>query len=212
MKTLFSLLTLLFVSITSFTQDMYLEYKTSGTMTATNKVYTSSTAGMRMEMEMNVPQVGKMLTVVMMPKGKNSMYILNDKNKTYSESSLNADKTVKDLDVSIEVVGKEKVAGYNCVHLKVITNKNQVTDMWTTKDIAGYEAMEALTKGNNMFGSEKVYAQLKSKGADGMMVKTVINMGKSSMVNVLVKAEKRSNPASLFALPAGYSKMAAPKY
>ena len=212
MSNLFSLLTLLLFSTSTFAQDMYLEYKTSGTMAATNKVYTSSTSGMRMEMEMNMPQIGKMLTIVMMPKGKNSMYILNEKNKTYTESPLNGEQMGKDLDYSIQVVGKEKVAGYNCVHLKVTTNKNQITDMWTTKDIAGYEAMEVLTKGIDMFGSKDVFAQLKSKGADGIMVKTVLNMGGSSMVNELVKVEKRSNPASLFALPASYSKVSTPKY
>lgn len=212
MKTLFSFLTLLLFSISAFAQDMYLEYKTSGTVAATNKVYTSSTSGMRMEMEMNMPQVGKMLTTVMMPKGKNSMYILNEKNRTYTESPLNGDQMGNDLDYSIQVVGKEKVAGYNCVHLKVTTNQNQITDMWTTKDISGYEVMEALTKGIDMFGSNDVYAQLKSKGADGIMVKTVLDMGKSSVVSELVKAEKRSNPESLFTLPAGYSKVSTPKY
>ena len=45
-----------------------------------------------------------------------------------------------------------------------------------------------------------------------MMVKTVLNIGESSMVNELVKAEKRSNPANLFILPAGYSKVNTPKY
>ena len=183
MKTLF----LLLLSFTAFTQDMYLEYKTSGTMVATNKIYTSASSGMRMEMEMNIPQVGKMLTIVMIPKGKNSMFILNEKSKTYTESPMSANKDVKDLDFNIQVVGKEKVAGYNCVHLKVTTAQQQVTDMWTTKDIAGYETMEVLTKGNNMFGSEKIYSQLKSKGADGIMVKTVLNMGKNAMVNELVK-------------------------
>ena len=114
MKTLF----LLLLSFTAFTQDMYLEYKTSGTMVATNKIYTSASSGMRMEMEMNIPQVGKMLTIVMIPKGKNSMFILNEKSKTYTESPMSANKDVKDLDFNIQIVGKEKVAGYNCVHLR----------------------------------------------------------------------------------------------
>ena len=65
MKTLLSIVSLIFVSISTIAQDMYLEYKTSGTMNATNKVYTSSTSGMRMEMEMSIPQIGKMLTIVM---------------------------------------------------------------------------------------------------------------------------------------------------
>jgi hypothetical protein len=191
---------------------MYLEYKMSGTMVATNKIYTSASAGMRMEMEMEMPQMGKMQNIIIMPKGKNTMYMLNPKTKTYMESPTNINPKAINAAFNIQVVGNEKVGGYNCVHLKVTNGDKQITDMWTTKDIAGYETMMALAKGNDTFGSEKVYAQLKSKGVDGMLVKTVINIGKKPMVNELVKAENRSNPASLFALPTGYSSMRMPKH
>ena len=197
---------LILVSFVSFSQDMYLEYKMSGPMNASNKIYTSAASGIRMEMEMNLPQVGKMTTVMLMPKGKNTIITYNMTSKTYTESSTDLKKTSAE-DIKFVLVGKEKVNGYNCSHIKMTMKNKMVSDMWTTKDIAGYEVMETLTKSSDSFGSEKVYAQLKSQGADGMMVKTEMTIGKNKMVNQLVKAEKRANPASLYILPSGYKKM-----
>jgi hypothetical protein len=210
MKNLTVFLSLLLITFSSFSQDMYLEYKMTGPMAATNKIYTSAASGMRMEMEMTLPQVGKMTTVMLMPKGKNTMYTYNMTSKTYTEAPI-ASKKVDEEDVKFVVVGKEKVAGFNCTHIKMTMKNKMVSDMWTTKEIAGYEVMETLSKTSDNIVSNKIYNQLKSQGADGMMVKTEMTIGKNKMVNQLVKAEKRANPASLYVLPVGYKKMEAGK-
>jgi glycerophosphoryl diester phosphodiesterase len=210
MKILISIFSAIIIAFNSFSQDMYLEYKMSGPMNASNKIYTSSTSGIRMEMEMNLPQVGKMTTVMLMPKGKNTMITYNMTSKTYTESSTDLKKTAAE-DVKFVLVGKEKVGGYNCTHVKMTMANKMVTDMWTTKDITGYQVMESLSKASDSFVSDKIYTQLKSQGADGMMVKTEMTIGQNKMVNQLVKAEKRTNPGSLYMLPAGYTKMEAGK-
>lgn len=179
-------------------------------MNASNKIYTSATSGIRMEMEMNLPQVGKMTTVVLMPKGKNTMITYNTTSKTYTETSTDL-KKVKPDDVKFELVGKEKVGGYNCTHVKMTMANKMVSDMWTTKDMPGYQVMETLSKASENFVSDKIYAQMKSQGDDGLMVKTEMTIGKNKMVNQLLKAEKRTNPASLYVLPAGFTKMEAGK-
>jgi glycerophosphoryl diester phosphodiesterase len=210
MKLVISILAVILFCTKIIAQDMYLEYKMSGPMNANNKIYTSSTSGIRMEMEMNLPQVGKMTTVMLMPKGKNTMITYNMTSKTYTESSTDLKKTAAE-DVKFVLVGKEKVGGYNCTHVKMTMANKMVTDMWTTKDIAGYQVMETLSKASDKVVSDKIYAQLKSQGADGIMVKTEMTIGQNKMVNQLVKAEKRTNPASLYVLPAGYTKMEAGK-
>ncbi|MES2797791.1 MAG: DUF4412 domain-containing protein [Bacteroidota bacterium] len=209
MKILSFIFSLLVVAFNTFSQDMYLEYKMTGPMTATNKIYTSGASGIRMEMEMNLPQVGKMTTVMLMPKGKNTMYTYNMTSKTYTEAPITSKKATEE-EVKFVVVGKEKVADYNCTHVKMTLKNKMVSDMWTTKEIAGYEVMETLSKTSDNIVSNKIYNQLKSQGADGMMVKTEMTIGKNKMVNQLVKAEKRANPASLYVLPAGYKKMTMP--
>lgn len=210
MKKLLSIFSILILSLTAYSQDMYLEYQMTGPMMATNKIYTSSSSGMRMEMEMNLPQVGKMTTIMLMPKGKNVVYAFNTKSKTYTESPIGLKKPSSESDIKFEVIGKEKVNGYNCSHIKMTMKNKLVSDMWTTKEIAGYEVMETLSKTSDNIVSNKIYNQLKSQGADGMMVKTEMTIGKNKMVNQLIKAEKRANPASLYVLPAGYSKMTMP--
>lgn len=198
------------IAFNTISQDMYLEYKMSGPMNASNKIYTSATSGIRMEMEMHLPQVGKMTTVMLMPKGKNTMITYNTTSKTYTETSTDLKKTAAE-DIKFVLVGKEKVGGYNCTHVKMTMANKMVSDMWTTKDIPGYQVMESLSKASENFVSDKIYTQMKSQGADGLMVKTEMTIGKNKMVNQLVKAEKRTNPASLYVLPAGYTKMEAGK-
>jgi Domain of unknown function (DUF4412) len=190
-------------------QDMYLEYKMTGVqpgMESINKMYLSSTSGLRMDMEMSMPKVGKMTTVTIVPKGKTSSISYNTMSKTYFETNTTA-KEMKDADMKFELVGKEKIGPYNCTHIKMIMGKKVVSDMWTTKDISGYEVMEALTKSTSNFVSNKIYQQFKTAGADGLTVKMVMHLDDKEMVTKLIKAEKRNNPASMYKVPAGYTKM-----
>lgn len=190
---------------------MYLEYKMSGIMPGMdgiNKMYVSSNSGLRMEMDMKMPQIGNMTNVTIIPKGKNVSYTYNSMSKNYVESPLDSKSAeAAEKNMKFELVGKEKVGSYNCTHIRMLIGKQVASDMWVTKDIAGYQVMETLTKSNSNFGSNKIYQQMKAAGADGLMVKMEMNVGNKKMVNQLVKAEKRANPASLYVLPAGYTKM-----
>lgn len=204
MKKVLFFYALLLISNLSFAQDMYLEYKISGMVDGLNKVYFSS-LGMRTESEMNLPKVGKMMNVTIMSKGKpNSIITFNDKSKTYTvvEVTPKKESTVK---YEIKVLGNEKVGPYNCVHTSVVVDKRGNMEMWTTKDIPGYQEITKLAKMNDSYGSESMYQQLKANNADGMVVKYLVKAGKGMKME-LVKAEKRNNPASLFEPPAGYTK------
>jgi len=203
MKNALLLLTGLALSCGAFAQDMYLEYKLSGPANGTSKMYTS-TAGVRVEAEMQLPQMGSMKSVTLMPASKPGTVItFTDKAKTYTEikTQSNAAETAK---YEVKVVGKEKIGAYNCVHSTVSLNGKPAMEMWTSKEIPGYETLLKQTKANSPIGTESMYRQLESKGASGMMVKMTVGTG--GMTTELVKAEKRSNPASLFAVPAGYTK------
>lgn len=213
MKKLFIILTIIF-SKNAFAQDMYLEYKMSGIrpgMETTSKMYVSSSAGVRTEADMEMPKMGKMSTVTIMPKGKNTVYTYNSMSKSYYETSTTADPNMA-ADMKFELVGKEKVGPYNCTHIKMLLGNKLASDMWITKDIPGYEVMETLTKSTSMFGNSKLYNQIKAAGADGLTVKMVLHLGSGKdMTTQLVKAEKHANPASMFVVPAGYTKAELPK-
>jgi hypothetical protein len=211
MKNLLLISFICLISSKIIAQDMYLEYKMSGIMPGMdgiNKMYVSSNSGLRMEMDMKMPQVGNMTTVTIIPKGKNITYSYNSMSKTYVESQLDSKTTLEaEKNMKFELVGKEKIGPYNCTHIRMLIGKQVASDMWVTKDIAGYQVMETLTKSSSNFGSNKIYLQMKAAGADGLMVKMEMNVGSKKMVNQLVKAEKRTNPASLYIVPTGYTKM-----
>jgi hypothetical protein len=83
-------------------------------------------------------------------------------------------------------------------------------EWWTSKDIAGlsYESMRGLMrKGNG--GDEGILKAIRDAGADGFIVKMVTReKGNPApvMTMELTKIEKKSVPASLFEVPAGYKK------
>ncbi|MCY7351949.1 MAG: DUF4412 domain-containing protein [Cytophagaceae bacterium] len=207
MKKAFFLLLILATGLSVSAQDMYLEYKMSGPLTGITRMYTS-TSGVRTEADMNMPAVGPIKNVVIMPASKpNTVITINDKAKTYTETTTKP-SDVPAMRYEVKVVGKEKIKQYDCVHAVVTVDGKLAMEMWTSKDIPGYESLIKLAKTSNTVGSEGLYKQLESKGAMGMMVKMKTNAGANSLMTELVKVERRANPARLFAVPAGYSKSA----
>jgi hypothetical protein len=76
-------------------------------------------------------------------------------------------------------------------------------DMWTTKDISGYENMLAYWKSSISGGNDQMYTELKKAGAEGFVVKMQIP---GSMTMELVKYDAKPVSASVFTIPAGYKK------
>lgn len=192
------------VSFSTLAQDMYLEYRLTGPVNGTSKMYTSA-AGMRVEADMTMPQMGPVKNVTIVRADRpNVMISYTDKSKTYQEINTKS-AGVETVKYDVKVVGKERVGAYNTTHTMLSVNGKPSMDMWTTRDIPGYENLMKLTKSLGTMGSENLYRQLETSGAGGMMVK-MKPLGGNGMTMELVKAERCSNPASLFAVPAGYTK------
>lgn len=204
MKILTLLLLGLALAFNALAQEVYLEYKISGPASGTSKMYTSA-AGMRVEADMNLPQVGSVKNVTLVRADRpNVMITYTDKTKTYQEIDTKS-AGVETVKYDVKVVGKERVGAYNATRTTLSANGKPVMDMWTTRDLPGYENLMKLTKALGSMGSENLYRQLEASGAGGMMVK-MKPTGGNGMTMELTKAERRSNPASLFAVPAGYTK------
>jgi hypothetical protein len=205
MKIILCLLILFLACWNAKAQDMYLEYKMSGVMAGTSKTYISP-LGMRIESEMVLPQLGKMSSVSIMTKSKGTMISFDNKSNTYTEMKIPNSPNLDKMSYAIKVVGNEKVNGYNCAHAIITMSKGINMEMWTTKEVKGYQIMAELSKTNDSFGSQKMYQLLKDKGADGFLVKSKMGDGKRGMMMDLVKIEQKNNPASLFTPPSGYKK------
>ncbi|MCC6251323.1 MAG: DUF4412 domain-containing protein [Bacteroidia bacterium] len=209
-KIFFILVQILFVISASSAQDAYyMEYISlvgSGSTTVSSKYKIwNSNSGSRVEMDMEIPGMGAHNTIVINPIDKpNISYLIDEQNKSYTEIS-NNDVDNNDDFGTVEIVGKEKVNGYNCVHAR-IKSKGPTIEMWTTKDIPFYK--EIANKNWNQGSKKAIENAFKNKEVEGVMVKMKGSEQGATYVMELVKIEKKNIPGSMFKVPANYTKTA----
>jgi hypothetical protein len=105
-------------------------------------------------------------------------------------------------------IGTETVAGYSCVHAKLAiigSNKKLVLneDIWMSAAVPGYAQMKQDMA--NAHVTVKMLQELQKAGCDGFIVKASGASEQMSFVMQLVNAARKSFPASMFEIPAGYT-------
>jgi hypothetical protein len=190
----------------------HMEYKITSTKGATGSVKVNySEYGSASDFNMVVPQMpgGGFENKSLTPAGSDVTYMLNDKDKTYSEVKRNESNT-DNKTYEVKKLGEEKVNGYKCVHA-LVTEGKETHEVWNTKDIADYAKYAEGMKNNNRMSSAKREQALKDAGCDGLPVKTVHkgNEREGDMTMELVKMEKKNFSKSDFEIPAGYTKSSA---
>ncbi|HVM86925.1 MAG TPA: DUF4412 domain-containing protein [Puia sp.] len=206
--------------------DMYYEYRLSTTgdiqINSSTKMYISSSGKTRVETSMTKNVTGdKPLSFVLIGTSNkpNESILIDDENKTYTINHFNRDSMPNPgkIQSTVTRIGEEKILGYNCVHARVVSNKNlggffkitDTLDIWRSNDVPIQDQFKNLMKnfesktGNFMYSNE-VVDQLKKMGCDGFMVKMEIRSKRSKTEEELVRAEHKSFPASMFEIPAGY--------
>lgn len=193
-----------------------LEMKVTAKMGGGHVMVYISKAGMRSEIDMQAHDTPMKMVMLMKSSNKDVAYNIDEKTKTYGELDLAKSreraKGMAPHKYTAKKLGKEKVAGYDCVHALVTDDKGGESEVWTNKDIVDYDSMARLM-GPNVAADESLMKSLKEVGAEGFMVKMVHRQKGSEengMTMELVKAEKKSLPASLFEIPAGYTKREGP--
>ncbi len=196
-----------------FAQGFYLEFKMSGL--SKSKIGNGSMkswsqdGNSRSEVSMSaegLPGGAMTMATLSLKAEPNKIYMLNEKDKTYSEMETGNSDEWKDrplAEYEVTLVGKETVNGYNTSHVIVKINGKQREELWTTKDIVGYADFSKIK--SKYTGKDNMYKALAAKGADGMPVRIKAEENGQGMQMDLVKAEKRNNPSSLFSLT-GYKK------
>ena len=189
-----------------------------GGMTGTGKVFVSK-VGSRTEMAMETARMPMHMTTLMKFSTPDVMYLINDKARTYSEVDTKKAREQaakmagsKDTEAySVKALGSERVLGYSTKHVLLSrpSDKSEM-EVWTTKDLLGlsYETMKGLMRRGAQDEGSMMKA-LKDAGAEGFFVKMVTReKGKTEPLTTMeiTKAEKRSLPASMFEVPAGYTK------
>jgi hypothetical protein len=120
-------------------------------------------------------------------------------------------------------VGTETVAGYSCIHSRLVItngkdkNGNVTEDIWTSNAVPGYAQLKKMMTNQNV--TPKMMQALEKAGCDGFMVKVQMQSASQgsqasqpqamqfSMDMVLITAARKDFPASMFEIPAGYTAM-----
>jgi hypothetical protein len=107
-------------------------------------------------------------------------------------------------------VGTETVAGYSCVHSKltmVTQNAGKpltvVEDLWTSTAVPGYAQLKQMMSNSNI--TIKMLQALDQAGCGGFVVKVTMLNQSVSMNMLLMSAVRKTFPASMFEIPAGYT-------
>jgi hypothetical protein len=164
--------------------------------------------GSSSEFNMIVPQMpggGMVMKSLVKKSNPGITYMINDKNKTYSEVRP-ADPGNQDIKTyTVKKIGEETVNGYKCVHA-LVTEGTETHEVWNTKDIPDFAKYSEAFKSNKRIGSQKRDDALKAAGCDGLPVKTVHkgNEREGDMTMELVKLEKKNFNKSEFEIPEGY--------
>jgi len=191
---------------------VYFHYKLSSSEGATGTVSIYFSDGnSRSETSMNIPQMsngGFSRTSIVQKAIPDTMITLDDKAKTWSKREIRK-KTDNNPDadnITVKIIGTEKLGGYTCIHSQV-TQNNKVSEFWTTKDIPDYEKYAAAHQGSRYMGRGNTDAALKKAGADGFLVKTFSKDQRGVETSLeLEKFEKQDVPKDKFTIPAGYTK------
>jgi hypothetical protein len=177
-------------------------------------------AGTRCEMIMQMRGMGMKMVMLQKTDTPNTLYHINDANKTYSEVDLTKPQAIADQQpvpdkYTVEKLGQADILGYKTQHV-LVKEKNPgaggatTTEMWTAKDLLDYATFSKMQARQGKGGDEEAMLKaLKDAGADGLPLKSITTTADGTKVTMeVVKVDKKALAASTFEIPAGYSKSA----
>ena len=193
------------LSIGALAQGAYVEFKLtapSDGISGITKIYYRDSCT-RSEIHMSSPRMPdgiNQVTLILKDNPKKA-YILDEKSKTYTRIDLSNTAAVEEDPGQYEVtlIGKEKVNGYTCTHVK-IKKKNFAVggqDFWVSAEIPDYRQFMSV---KSKYTTEGIFKALAAKGALGFIVRIVVGEKGKTMQVDMVKAELRNNDSSLFSL------------
>jgi hypothetical protein len=154
------------------------------------------------------------MTVLSLADKPDKIYMINEAAGSCMEldvSKVKAQATADDPyeNAKIENLGKERVNGYDCNHVRISwPDKKSTVDLWVSKDILDYFAY-AKMQGSKDRNNERLAEKLKAAGLDGFPVKTLISP--EGVVTELVSAERITPDDKLFEVPANCTKLEIPE-
>lgn len=203
------------ITLTGSGPDLYLEYRMEMAtvqeqqvdMDITMKMYASPSKGAgRSEMKMQMPVIGEMSMVTLVNfNNPTHLILLNDKKKQYSIMDMSKIEEADSKEqYTVTKLGEEKVYGLNAIHAKAVSADGDEFEIWTSKEIPGYEKMMELYGKNQQMGSDNLWKELEKAGCEGFMVKMKVITEGGASIMAMTKVEKTDIPKEMLLVPAGY--------
>ncbi|MEP6993096.1 MAG: DUF4412 domain-containing protein [Acidobacteriota bacterium] len=189
------------------------------TMNGTGKMFVTRSA-YRSEFEMQMADTGSRnsgaapgamkMTMFAKVSEPDKLYMLNDANKTYSiwdasQSREDSKKGPKET-YTVKKLGKDTVAGLSCQNALLTSSKGDEIEACVSSELAASSQwLSAMNRRDA--GSGSWIEALKGAGLEGFPVRWSTRRKGSKdthMAMEVTRVERRSLPASLFQVPAGY--------
>jgi len=189
-----------------------------------SRVYFSPT-GARVEMQLNMSQTsekrrsqgGAPTTIKMTTISKVSepdrLYSVNDENKTYSVTDLakirEGNREMDRVTYTVQRQGSDRVAGIACEKALVTSSKGDQIEVCVSNAIAG--SSNWLSAMNRQSGHNNWFKSMNEAGLKGFPIRMKFHGAAvgAEIEMELVSLEKKSVPASMFQIPAGYRETSA---
>ena len=186
--------------------------KKNGTTKDTTTAYLTNSGDGRSEMRFNFPgaSANKMISIARAPQPKYVVMLYPD-SKTYSLTVIDTSLINSGRETyTVTKVGNEVIQGYPCVHSRLTSSPNSrfansstTFDIWTSTAVPGYSLIQKVESLENL--KPGMMQALYQAGCGGSFVKMSSTRPDFSMEMLLTKAEMKAFPASMFAIPEGYT-------
>ena len=170
--------------------------------------------GVASEVEMGQDAKSRFKARTVMPKGSDTMILIDDAQKMYREIDMKAAREMQasaraDEKWTITKKGSAKIREWNTTHIAATSSKGQQLEAWTTKDI-GDSASFAKVFGEHAKLSDGLMSALDKEGVGGIPVKMVTKTPDGDVMMEVTAVSKKAPPASTFQVPKDYKKQTAP--
>lgn len=196
--------------------DVYLEYRIrhdraeEGAPQANMsiKLYASPASGKgRAETTMEIPMAGAMrMSMLTDTNTPNRIIMLNERKRQYTVMDFAESDLAEPADNVYQVknLGTENVRGLSCIHAQAINQDGDKFEIWTTREIPGYQEMISLYGKAQHMGSDNLWQAMQEADCAGFIVKFKIATEGMGTTMELVEVEKTTVPASMYTVPEGY--------
>lgn len=208
----------------------YTVHAQSAAPTGQSRVFFSPTA-MRIEMQMNMGGTGSdagrdrsraqaggvpttfKTTMIQKVSEPDKLYTLNDERQTYSVMDLaeiRKSNPAPETTYTVKRTGSDRVAGLACEKALVTSSRGNEIEVCVTKEIAASSSWIAAMNRQSRAGNW--YKAAKDAGLTGFPIRMKFHGSENPGTEIameLVSLEKKSLPASTFAIPAGYRETSA---